>query len=230
MSSEEERRREEERPSGETAGETPAEEPPREENLEDPEAGSAVSEAGETPVAAEDAVVAPEVSPEALEELEAEPEEEVEMAREEVGVLLAEVETARRERDEYLDGMMRTKAELENARKRQERDLVRLREMASEKLVRELLPVVDNLERALEVEGDIHEGVRATRDQFLGVLAREGVEPVASDGELLDPTVHEAVTMEPSEEREEGTVLRTFEKGYVMNGKTIRPAKVVVAS
>jgi molecular chaperone GrpE len=229
LSSEEERRREEERPSEETVGEPPAEEPPREESLEDPEAVPIASEAGEPPVVAEDAV-APEVSPEALEELEVEPEEEVEMAREEVGVLLEEVETARRERDEYLDGMMRMKAELENARKRQERDRVRLREMASEKLVRELLPVVDNLERALEVEGDIHEGVRATRDQFLGVLAREGVEPVASDGEPLDPAVHEAVMMEPSEEREEGTVLRTFERGYVMNGKTIRPAKVVVAS
>lgn len=223
MSSEEERRRGEQ-----PSGETPAEEPLREESLQDPEAEPIVSEAGEPPVV--DDAVAPEVSPEALEDLEAEPEEEVEMAREEVGVLLMEVETARRERDEYLDGMMRMKAELENARKRQERDRVRLREMASEKLVRELLPVVDNLDRALEVEGDIHEGVRATRDQFLGVLAREGVEPVASDGEPLDPAVHEAVMMEPSEEREEGTVLRTFERGYVMNGKTIRPAKVVVAS
>src|ERR671914_478509 len=102
-------------------------------------------------------------------------------------------------------------------------------ETASERLVVELLPVLDNLDRALEAEGDIREGVRATRDQLADALGREGLLPVASDGLPFDPNVHEAVMGQPSEEHEEGTILQTFERGYLLNGKPIRPAKVVVA-
>jgi molecular chaperone GrpE len=95
--------------------------------------------------------------------------------------------------------------------------------------VRELLPVLDNFERALEAGGDIREGVRATYEQLVAVLGREGLTPVVSDGQTFDPEVHEAVTSQPSEEHEEGTILQTFERGYVLKGKPIRPAKVVVA-
>jgi molecular chaperone GrpE len=140
-----------------------------------------------------------------------------------------ELELARRERDEYLDDMRRMKAELENSRKRQEKERARLAQLASERLVRELLPVLDNLERALEAEGDIREGVAATLDQFISVLGREGLTPVLSDGEPFDPTVHEAVMGQPSEEHEEDTVIQTFERGFTLNGRPLRPAKVVVA-
>jgi len=232
----EERRQGERRPEQEPRPEeaSAAEEPPREESLEetgDVAAAEVPDDAGveDAEVVGEE-IVAPEIAPEAAEELEAEPEEEVEGAREEVEVLLAELEATRRERDEYLNDMRRMKADLENSRKRMERERERIVRSASERLVRELLPVLDNLERALEVEGDIHGGVRATRDQFLAVLEGEGLEPVASDGEAFDPTVHEAVMGEPSDEHEEGTVLRTFEKGYVLHGRPIRAAKVVVAS
>jgi molecular chaperone GrpE len=143
--------------------------------------------------------------------------------------LAAELEATRRERDEYLDTLRRLKAEFENSRKRQERERARILETASERLVVELLPVLDNLDRALEVEGDIREGVRATRDQLADALGREGLLPVASDGQLFDPNVHEAVMGQVSEEHEEGTILQTFERGYLLNGKPIRPAKVVVA-
>jgi molecular chaperone GrpE len=143
--------------------------------------------------------------------------------------LAAELEAARRERDEYLDTLRRLKAEFENSRKRQERERARILETASERLVVELLPVLDNLDRALEAEGDIREGVRVTRDQLADALGREGLLPVASDGQLFDPNVHEAVMGQPSEEHEEGTILQTFERGYLLNGKPIRPAKVVVA-
>jgi molecular chaperone GrpE len=143
--------------------------------------------------------------------------------------LAEELEAARRERDEYLDALQRLKAEFENSRKRQERERARILETASERLVVELLPVLDNLDRALEAEGDIREGVRATRDQLADALAREGLLPVASDGQPFDPNVHEAVMGQPSEEHEEGTILQTFERGYLLNGKPIRPAKVVVA-
>jgi molecular chaperone GrpE len=156
-------------------------------------------------------------------------EEPLEITQDEISTLADELETARRERDEYLDSMRRMKAELENSRKRQERERARLVQQASERLVRELLPVLDNLERALEVEGDIREGVEATREQLLAVLEQEGLASVASDGESFDPAVHEAVMGQPSEEHEEDTVIMTLERGYVLNGKPIRPAKVVVA-
>ena len=153
----------------------------------------------------------------------------VEALAEEALVPLAEFEAVSAERDQYLDSLRRLKAEFDNSRKRQERERARILESASEKLVQELLPVLDNLDRALESEGDIREGVRATRDQLAEVLANEGLLPVASDGQPFDPNVHEAVMGQPSEDHEEGTVLQTFQRGYLLNGRAIRPAKVVVA-
>lgn len=148
---------------------------------------------------------------------------------EQVAALAAELETVRTERDEYLESVKRLRAEFENTRKRQERERELLLRSASEKLVTELLPVLDNLDRALEAEGDVREGVRSTRDQLVSILEEEGLSPVESDGESFDPSVHEAVMGQPSEEHEDGTVIQTFERGYVLNGKSIRPAKVVVA-
>jgi molecular chaperone GrpE len=125
--------------------------------------------------------------------------------------------------------MMYLRAEFDNARKRQEREMERVMRNASERLVNDLLPILDNLERALEVEGDVRGGVQATLEQFAAVLGEQGLTPVPSDGEPFDPNVHEAVMSEPSEEHEENTVLRTFQRGYTLNGKPIRTAKVVVA-
>ena len=156
-------------------------------------------------------------------------EEESGIGEEESGIPAEELEATRRERDEYLEALRRLKAEFENSRKRQEREKARLLQTASERLVLELLPVLDNLERALEAGGDLREGVRATRDQLADVLNKEGLLPVASDGQPFDPTVHEAVMSQPSDEHEEGTVLQTFQRGYLLNGKSIRPAQVVVA-
>ena len=148
---------------------------------------------------------------------------------EEPSVPLAEFEVVSQERDQYLDSLRRLKAEFDNSRKRQERERARILESASEKLVQEILPVLDNLDRALESEGDIREGVQATRGQLADVLANEGLLPVASDGQPFDPNVHEAVMGQPSEDHEEGTVIQTFQRGYLLNGRAIRPAKVVVA-
>jgi molecular chaperone GrpE len=148
---------------------------------------------------------------------------------EEALVTLAEFEAVSAERDQYLDSLRRLKAEFDNSRKRQERERARILESASEKLVQEILPVLDNLDRALESEGDIREGVRATRDQLAEVLANEGLLPLASDGQPFDPNLHEAIMGQPSEDQEEGTVLQTFQRGYLLNGRAIRPAKVVVA-
>ncbi len=156
-------------------------------------------------------------------------EEALEITPEEVSMLADELEAARRERDEYLDDMRRMKAEMENSRKRMERERARYVQTASERLLGELLPVLDNLERALEAQGDVREGVRATRDQLVTVLAREGLAQIHSDGESFDPALHEAVMSMPSDEHEEDIVVQTLEPGYTLNDRTIRPAKVIVS-
>ena len=152
-----------------------------------------------------------------------------EVTQEEIPALLKELEGVRRERDEYLENMRRMKAELENSRARLEREHARSIELASERIVKELLPILDNLERALEADGDIREGVEATREQLVGILTQEGLSPISSEGQDFDPAVHEALMSKPSDEYEEDTVIQTLERGYVLNGKTIRPAKVAVS-
>ncbi len=207
-----------------------------EENKRDPELGDdarqeegAVEEAEGFPV--DPASLEDGESPGAPEDPEAEPDfdEEPGLEWDEATVLSVELEATRRDRDQYLDALRRLKAEFENSRKRQERERIRVLSMASERLVQELLPVLDNLDRALEAGGDIREGVQATRDQLADVLGEEGLLPVASDGQPFDPNVHEAVMGQVSEEHEEGTIIQTFQRGYLLNGKPIRTAKVVVA-
>ena len=207
MSSEENRREPDPR-----EGQGPEASEPIEDAHGSPEEPTSFQQAGEDPGTVEDA----------------EPEEPS-VVEEELAALTEELEATRRERDEYLDALRRLKAEFENSRKRQERERARILETASERLVVELLPILDNLDRALEAEGDIHEGVRAIRDQLVAALGKEGLLPVASDGQPFDPNVHEAVLGQPTEEHEEGTILQTFQRGYLLNGKPIRPAKVVVA-
>jgi molecular chaperone GrpE len=207
-----------------------------EENKRDPELGDdawqedgAVEEAEGSPV--DPASLENGESPGAPEDTEVEPptDEEPDPEWDEAAVLSVELEATRRDRDQYLDALQRLKAEFENSRKRQERERIRILSMASERLVQELLPVLDNLDRALEAGGDIREGVQATRDQLADVLGEEGLLPVASDGQPFDPNVHEAVMGQVSEEHEEGTIIQTFQRGYLLNGKPIRTAKVVVA-
>jgi molecular chaperone GrpE len=149
---------------------------------------------------------------------------------EETPALSKELEDVRRERDEYLDSMRRMKAEFDNSRTRLEREHARSVELASERLVTELLPILDNLERALEADGDIKEGLEATRGQLVDILAEEGLNPISSEeGQSFDPAVHEALMSKPSHEHKEDTVIQTLERGYVLKGKPIRPAKVVVS-
>ena len=238
MSSEEQHRREGEPPKEEPSPREEAslrDEPSLREDRVDGEEACATEEVFSEPLEMgepEDPAMAPEETTYAEaeeEEPETDPEEETEIAREEILALSSELETLRRERDEYLDNARRMKAELENSRKRQERERTRLVQLASERLVRDLLPVLDNLERALEAGGDIREGVQATHSQIIAVLEQEGLAPVASDGQSFDPAVHEAVMSQPSNEHEEDTIIQTLERGYVLNGKPIRPAKVIVA-
>ena len=221
MSSVEQQRRE---------GETLREEAPKEKLGEQPQEAGAVSESAET-VGSEDSGVASE-APDGrrAEQATEEPaEESLEITREDTSTLMGKFQRARKERDEYLENMRSMKAELENSRARLEREHARSVELASERLVKELLPILDNLERALEAEGDVKEGVEATREQLMGILVQEGLNPISSEGQSFDPAVHEALMSKPSDEHEEDTVIQTLERGYVLNGKPIRPARVIVS-
>jgi molecular chaperone GrpE len=145
-----------------------------------------------------------------------------------------ELAVARRERDEYLDLAKRTQADFENYKKRAAKDMTAAGARARIGLIRELLPVVDNLERALEAapetDGAFVEGVRLVYRELEGALARAGVEAIEPKGDTFDPNVHEALSMQPHEGAESGTVVDVVEKGYRTSDTVIRPARVVVAA
>jgi molecular chaperone GrpE len=145
-----------------------------------------------------------------------------------------ELEALRRERDLLADRELRLRAEFENFRRRASRELVEARDRAQGQLLSELLPVLDNLERALDAaehhdEGKVLGGVRMTRDLFVELLRRSGVEEIETVGSGFDPHVHEAVIMQPSAD-EEGVVTAVLERGYRQGERVLRPARVVVSS
>jgi molecular chaperone GrpE len=141
---------------------------------------------------------------------------------------------AEAERDQYLDLAQRTQADFENYRKRTAQQAAQASERAKVGLLRELLPVVDNLERALAAangaEGPLAEGVKLVLNDLQGVLAREGVEAIEPVGERFDPTVHEAISTRAADGTEAGVVVEVVEKGYRTRDSVIRPARVVVSA
>ena len=149
-------------------------------------------------------------------------------------VVVDAVDRIAAERDEYLDALQRLKAEFDNYRKRVERDREAQQKAGVRDLVAELLPVIDNLERAVEALGGagapIVAGVEMVRGQLTGLLAGRGVEEIAAHAAAFDPEVHEAVAQHATEEHAEGTVVHVAEKGYRIGDTVIRPAKVVVAA
>jgi molecular chaperone GrpE len=143
------------------------------------------------------------------------------------------VEELERERDEYLDSLQRLKAEFDNYRKRTAREHEALVERAHERLVKELLPVLDDLERSLEAaaeheEAKLEEGVRLVHRSLAAVLAREGLAEIETDG-TFDPHVHEALLAQPVADAEPGAVVQVLQKGYRLGDRVLRPARVVVA-
>jgi molecular chaperone GrpE len=143
---------------------------------------------------------------------------------------LAEVE---RERDERTDDLKRVAAEFENYRKRVARDQASLAARAHERLVKELLPVLDDLERALEAaaeheEAKLEEGVALVERQLRSTLAKEGLEEVDTEGHF-DPHVHEALLAQPSE-ADEGDIIQVLQKGYRLGDRILRPARVVISA
>ncbi|WP_333855445.1 nucleotide exchange factor GrpE [Leclercia sp.] len=178
-----------------------------------------------------------EIITEQHEEVEAtEPEagaEQVDPRDEKIANLEAQVvEAQNRERD----GILRIKAEMENLRRRTELDVEKAHKFALEKFVNELLPVIDSLDRALEVADKANpdlapmvEGIELTLKSMLDVVKKFGVEVVADTNVPMDPNVHQAIAMVESEDVAAGNVLMVMQKGYTLNGRTIRAAMVSVA-
>jgi molecular chaperone GrpE len=144
-----------------------------------------------------------------------------------------ELESVRAERDEYLDLLQRTKADFENYRKRAVRDQERLVAHAHERLVQELLPVLDDLERALQAaerheEAALVDGVKLVQCALRKALEKEGLAEIETEG-AFDPHVHEAVLTQPGNGKESGSVLEVLQRGYRLGDRVVRPARVIVA-
>jgi molecular chaperone GrpE len=127
-------------------------------------------------------------------------------------------------------------AEFDNYRKRVSRERDALVSFGNERLLRAILPFLDNLERAMSqaassgLSGGFLSGVRLTYDQFLSELRKFGLEQISAEGERFDPNLHEAIAQVPWEGKPEGTVLSEARKGYLLNGRLLRPAQVTVAA
>jgi molecular chaperone GrpE len=135
--------------------------------------------------------------------------------------------------EEHLGDLQRVAADFDNFRKRTARDQAELVERAAERLVKELLPVLDDLERALEAaeqheEAKLEEGVRLVHRALADALRREGLVEIETDG-TFDPHVHEALLAQPVEDAESGAVVQVLQKGYRLGDRVLRPARVIVA-
>jgi len=137
---------------------------------------------------------------------------------------------------EAKDHVLRTQAEMQNLRRRMERDVENAHKYALEKFVGELLPVVDNLERAIsaiDVSNEefkaVGEGIELTLKSFLDVLGRFKVDTLDPKGEAFDPELHQAMSILEMQEVKPNTVVDVFQKGYTLNGRLVRPAMVVVS-
>jgi molecular chaperone GrpE len=133
--------------------------------------------------------------------------------------------------------LLREQAEMQNVRRRAQRDVESAHKFALEKFATELLSVVDNLERAIgaidaedESQKAVSEGLELTLKTFIDVLLKHSVEPVDPEGQPFDADLHQAVSMVPNAEVEPNTVINVFQKGYTLNGRLIRPAMVVVST
>jgi molecular chaperone GrpE len=144
-----------------------------------------------------------------------------------------DVEALQAERDELFGRLQRLAAEFDNYRKRNARESALLIDRANERLVKELLPILDDLGRALDAaeeheEAKLEQGVRLVHRALSDLLVKEGLAEISTDGKF-DPHVHEALLSQPSDE-EEGSVIEVVQKGYTLGDKVLRPARVVVAA
>ena len=150
---------------------------------------------------------------------------------------LGELRTRAAERDEYLALAQRTQADFENYRKRMAKEAAVARDRGIRHVVSELLPALDNFERALAAaeaqpenrDHHLTDGIRLVQSELLGALARVGIEPDSPKGERFDPHRHEAIAQQPADGAEAGTIVEVYSAGYTYGEDVLRPAKVVVA-
>lgn len=138
--------------------------------------------------------------------------------------------------EEQKDSVLRARAEMENARRRSEQEVDKARKYALEKFAGELLPVIDNLERAMQsanVEDELikplFDGVDLTHKSFISIIEKFGMQVVDPQGEQFNPDHHQAMSMQESLDVPANTVLAVMQKGYVLNGRLLRPAMVMVS-
>jgi len=141
----------------------------------------------------------------------------------------------KQQRDDYYDRLLRKTAEFDNYRKRTDRERIQLSEAAAADLIEDLLPIVDDMERALKADAGseateaIRRGVELIHKQLLETLRKRGVRPIESLGADFDPHFHQAVAHEPADGRREGEVVEEFSRGYLLGDRLLRPAMVKVA-
>lgn len=140
------------------------------------------------------------------------------------------------ERDDLYERLARATAEFKNSQKRMQSEFDQRLQYANSSLIKSLIPVIDNFERALAQDptkldvDSIMKGMQIVHDQWLSVLKREKVEEIApKEGDAFDPTQHEALMQQPSDKYEEPTVTQLLQKGYSLHGRTLRPAQVAVS-
>ncbi len=164
-----------------------------------------------------------------------EPEEGAAALEKEMDELRGSLEQKTSECDEYRDTLLRLQAEFENYRKRMVREQTQFLERAIEAFVLQLLPIIDNLERAISAAEEKHDleqladGVKITHSQVLDLFKKEGIQIIDPEGEPFDPTDMHAMLSVEDDEHPDNTVLEVLQKGYVLKGKVVRPAMVKVS-
>jgi len=154
----------------------------------------------------------------------------------EIDQVRAELETAQKTISDMREGMLRARADLENARRRFEREQKESQLYAGERVLKSLIPIVDDLDRTLEnipegldEENSLVSGVNMVHRKFLQALESQGATSFTPLGEVFDPTTHEALMETPSEDVEPGHIMQVFQRGWLLNERLLRPAKVIIA-
>jgi len=162
-------------------------------------------------------------------ELQSVEEAQIQALEEELAAAKATIESQK-------DGVLRARADVENARRRSEQEIDKARKYALEKFAGELLPVIDNLERAMQSADQEDEkikplldGVDLTFKSFISTIEKFGMEMVDPQGEAFNPDHHQAMAMQESSDHEPNTVMAVMQKGYILNGRLLRPAMVMVS-
>ena len=174
-----------------------------------------------------------EIESDAISSDEDESPEEETVELDPIKILEKDLQKTKDELAEEKDKFVRLQAETDNFRKRLSREKDEFSQYANERLFKELIPIFDNLERALEDPSNdtksLKEGLEMILKQFSAFLEKEKVEPIKAIGEKFDPMVHEALTSEESNDHEENTIISEFVKGYTINNRVLRPSQVVIS-